>query len=169
MAKTKSTKSTRSPKASTPTKPKQAGVRKSKRSAPKTAKATAPPPAESAEPKRKQVSAACLNCRTRKIKCDGQRPCSHCTKKDPSNCLYDVEEGETREGALKRRNADLSARVAELERQNNEFRAVWIVMRQMARQWYEWGDLRWILRREETFEEFLEEVFEADIYYDLAV
>ncbi|KAI8936430.1 hypothetical protein NX059_006838 [Plenodomus lindquistii] len=58
------------------------------------------PPLQS---KRARVSLACAACRTRKTKCDGERPkCSECTSRD-SDCRYT----ETESTQTKRRHADI--------------------------------------------------------------
>ncbi|KAF9092598.1 hypothetical protein BGX23_004131 [Mortierella sp. AD031] len=41
----------------------------------------------SAPPKRIRISIACVSCRHKKIKCDGQVPCSHCIK-SAGKCVY---------------------------------------------------------------------------------
>lgn len=38
--------------------------------------------------KRKRLPVNCQFCRTRKLKCDRQHPCSNCTKKNNSKCVY---------------------------------------------------------------------------------
>ncbi|KAG9070960.1 hypothetical protein KI688_008503 [Linnemannia hyalina] len=42
-----------------------------------------------APPKRIRISIACVSCRHKKIKCDGQVPCSHCVK-SAGKCVYPV-------------------------------------------------------------------------------
>ena len=40
---------------------------------------------------------ACVNCRRRKTKCDGQRPqCSQCKARDGTQCHYDMNEEQRR-------------------------------------------------------------------------
>lgn len=48
----------------------------------------ASPTPKSAESKRRRVTRACDNCRLKKVKCDGRRPCIHCTVYLYS-CSYD--------------------------------------------------------------------------------
>ncbi|KAG9948110.1 hypothetical protein KCU85_g5229, partial [Aureobasidium melanogenum] len=51
--------------------------------------------------KRTQTKAACLGCRQRKSKCDGDRPsCKMCLERN-SKCEYSVEEGKTQQQATK--------------------------------------------------------------------
>ncbi|KAG9696525.1 hypothetical protein KCU69_g8456, partial [Aureobasidium melanogenum] len=51
--------------------------------------------------KRTQTKAACLGCRQRKSKCDGDRPsCRMCLERG-SKCEYCVEEGKTQQQATK--------------------------------------------------------------------
>lgn len=57
--------------------------------------------------RRQQVKAACKPCRIRKGKCDGHRPCRWCRDHE-GVCEYEVEAGETRTQAIKRRYEDLS-------------------------------------------------------------
>jgi hypothetical protein len=56
--------------------------------------------------RRQQVEAACKSCQVRKGKCDGQRPCRPCRDRKET-CEYEVEEGETRTQAMKRKYGDL--------------------------------------------------------------
>ncbi|KAF8936143.1 hypothetical protein BGZ47_009634 [Haplosporangium gracile] len=49
-----------------------------------TAKSTSK---KDAPPKRIRISIACVSCRHKKIKCDGQVPCSHCVK-SAGKCVY---------------------------------------------------------------------------------
>jgi len=56
--------------------------------------------------RRQQISAACKVCQARKGKCDGQRPCAWCRDKE-KECEYEVQVGETRVGAHKRKLEDL--------------------------------------------------------------
>ena len=67
-----------------------------------------PPPAQGSQqrPRRQQIAAACKICQNRKGKCDGQRPCAWCRDKEKV-CEYEVEVGETRMGATKRKYEDL--------------------------------------------------------------
>ncbi|KAF2720764.1 hypothetical protein K431DRAFT_269957 [Polychaeton citri CBS 116435] len=53
--------------------------------------------------KRRAVSSACIPCRKRKSKCDGQLPaCSTCTAVYRTQCSYDADSDHRRKGALKR-------------------------------------------------------------------
>lgn len=54
--------------------------------------------------KRQQIQAACERCRTRKIKCDGQRPCRLCREHNAS-CQWAVKPNETHRQAAKRKLA----------------------------------------------------------------
>lgn len=56
--------------------------------------------------RRQQIAAACKVCQARKGKCDGQRPCAWCRDKE-KECEYEVQVGETRMGANKRKFEDL--------------------------------------------------------------
>ncbi|CAN9356267.1 unnamed protein product [Alternaria alternata] len=58
---------------------------------------------------RDRVPSACDQCRTRKIKCDGERPaCIECTKRSTS-CHYATRSAETQNQALKRKFKVLQA------------------------------------------------------------
>ncbi|EME38553.1 hypothetical protein DOTSEDRAFT_75913 [Dothistroma septosporum NZE10] len=53
--------------------------------------------------KRRAVSSACIPCRKRKSKCDGQLPsCSTCIAVYRTECCYDADSDHRRKGALKR-------------------------------------------------------------------
>ncbi|GAB7331064.1 hypothetical protein MBLNU13_g02554t1 [Cladosporium sp. NU13] len=67
-----------------------------------------PPPAQGSQQRarRQQIAAACKVCQTRKGKCDGQRPCTWCRDKGKV-CEYEVQVGETRMRASKRKYEDL--------------------------------------------------------------
>ncbi|CAK4033896.1 Nitrogen assimilation transcription factor nit-4 [Lecanosticta acicola] len=53
--------------------------------------------------KRRAVSSACIPCRKRKSKCDGQMPsCSTCIAVYRTECTYDADSDHRRKGALKR-------------------------------------------------------------------
>ncbi|KAK4502931.1 hypothetical protein PRZ48_006358 [Zasmidium cellare] len=60
-----------------------------------------------AKAKRSQVTAACQNCRRKKVKCDGRRPCSDCSRRG-IHCEYVAQENETPQQALKRKFDDLT-------------------------------------------------------------
>ncbi|KAF2215381.1 hypothetical protein CERZMDRAFT_94795 [Cercospora zeae-maydis SCOH1-5] len=59
-------------------------------------------------PKREQVAAACLQCRSKKVKCDAVRPyCGRCRQRG-LQCEYDVAEPDvTKLEAAKRRNEEM--------------------------------------------------------------
>lgn len=57
--------------------------------------------------KRQAVVGACERCRSKKIKCDGQRPCSTCTKKNV-RCIFTVEANESHQEARKRKFGEVS-------------------------------------------------------------
>lgn len=59
-------------------------------------------------PKREQVAAACLQCRSKKVKCDAVRPfCGRCRQRR-LQCEYDVAEPDvTKLEAAKRRNEEM--------------------------------------------------------------
>ena len=67
-----------------------------------------PPPAQGSQSRarRQQIAAACKVCQARKGKCDGQRPCAWCRDKEKV-CEYEVQVGETRMRASKRKYEDL--------------------------------------------------------------
>ncbi|KAF2647779.1 hypothetical protein K491DRAFT_671684 [Lophiostoma macrostomum CBS 122681] len=61
-----------------------------------------------------KARAACNPCRTRKTKCDAQRPiCGACTSRD-SPCEYDIPPGTSRYTSLKRKHEDLEKENAQL-------------------------------------------------------
>ncbi|CRK22965.1 hypothetical protein BN1708_013565 [Verticillium longisporum] len=62
---------------------------------------------------KKHVTSACLNCRRRKVKCDGTKTCSNCSTAQ-LDCVYNAE-ADMRKISAKRVILDLRARVAELE------------------------------------------------------
>ncbi|KAI5201853.1 hypothetical protein E4T39_04974 [Aureobasidium subglaciale] len=71
---------------------------------------------------RKLTAVACIDCRKRKRKCNGERPsCSACQTRGLS-CTYDVIEGATRTEDLKQRVSSLSLRVRNLELFVNKLR-----------------------------------------------
>ncbi|KAI5241656.1 hypothetical protein E4T42_07926 [Aureobasidium subglaciale] len=71
---------------------------------------------------RKLTAVACIDCRKRKRKCNGERPsCSACQTRGLS-CTYDVIEGATRTEDLKQRVSLLSLRVRNLELFVNKLR-----------------------------------------------
>ncbi|KAH0370246.1 hypothetical protein KCU65_g2669, partial [Aureobasidium melanogenum] len=71
---------------------------------------------------RKLTAVACIDCRKRKRKCNGERPsCSACQTRGLS-CTYDVVEGATRTEDLKQKVSSLSLRVRNLELFTNKLR-----------------------------------------------
>lgn len=64
------------------------------------------PPDQSQRGRRQQIAAACKPCQARKGKCDGQRPCKWCRDRR-LQCEYEVNDGETRARARKRKFEDL--------------------------------------------------------------
>ncbi|THW71935.1 hypothetical protein D6D19_06952 [Aureobasidium pullulans] len=71
---------------------------------------------------RKLTAVACVDCRKRKRKCNGERPsCSACQTRGLS-CMYDVVEGATRTEDLKQKVVTLSSRVRNLELFINKLR-----------------------------------------------
>ncbi|KAG9527445.1 hypothetical protein KCU93_g5092, partial [Aureobasidium melanogenum] len=71
---------------------------------------------------RKLTAVACIDCRKRKRKCNGERPsCSACQTRGLS-CTYDVVEGATRTEDLKQKVSSLSLRVRNLELFANKLR-----------------------------------------------
>ncbi|KAI5808027.1 fungal-specific transcription factor domain-containing protein [Peziza echinospora] len=60
------------------------------------------------KPKRVVVSNACVPCRKRRSKCDGNSPCGKCTALNRvAECNFDAENDHRRKGALRRENDDL--------------------------------------------------------------
>ncbi|KAH0353023.1 hypothetical protein KCU81_g1557, partial [Aureobasidium melanogenum] len=71
---------------------------------------------------RKLTAVACIDCRKRKRKCNGERPsCSACQTRGLT-CIYDVVEGATRTEDLKQKVSSLSLRVRNLELFANKLR-----------------------------------------------
>lgn len=69
--------------------------------------------------KRALTPVACLPCQTRKCRCDGQRPaCSSCARRGKA-CRYDIAEGLSRQGHLKKINEALEKKVKELQESND--------------------------------------------------
>ncbi|PMD54418.1 uncharacterized protein K444DRAFT_598015 [Hyaloscypha bicolor E] len=62
---------------------------------------------------KKHVTTACLHCRRRKIKCDGQSTCSNCAMLS-QKCLYNAEDDNRRTSAKRASNA-LKNRLVQLE------------------------------------------------------
>ncbi|KAI5839790.1 fungal-specific transcription factor domain-containing protein [Morchella snyderi] len=67
--------------------------------------------------KRNCVATACMPCRKRRSKCDGQTPCAACLSNDKSECFYDKESDGRRSGTLKKH-------VTELSSDNNNLRCI---------------------------------------------
>ncbi|KIK56929.1 hypothetical protein GYMLUDRAFT_204496 [Collybiopsis luxurians FD-317 M1] len=67
---------------------------------------------------------ACINCRQRKIRCDGKRPvCSSCSSTLPSACRYS-DGGASPDQLLREEIAVLETRLQQLEHPNDPFRGV---------------------------------------------
>ncbi|EME45355.1 hypothetical protein DOTSEDRAFT_71176 [Dothistroma septosporum NZE10] len=64
--------------------------------------------------KRQAVVGACERCRSKKIKCDGERPCSTCKKKS-IQCIFEVEENESHQEARKRKFEEISQAYSEAQ------------------------------------------------------
>ncbi|KAK6434449.1 hypothetical protein LTR95_009366 [Oleoguttula sp. CCFEE 5521] len=60
----------------------------------------------SAQVRRHQIAVACEQCRRRKVKCNGTRPCTECDLRGVP-CVYEAQAGETRTQAVKRKYEDL--------------------------------------------------------------
>lgn len=72
------------------------------------------------KPKRTVTLGACVACRKRKSKCDGNRPvCTCCTQKDTS-CVYELGPNEKPSQAMKRKNEEMQGELSNL-RQLYEF------------------------------------------------
>ncbi|KAH8731934.1 hypothetical protein GQ44DRAFT_766978 [Phaeosphaeriaceae sp. PMI808] len=66
------------------------------------------------KPKRTVTLGACVACRKRKSKCDGNRPiCTCCTQKD-TNCLYELGPNEKPSQAMKRKNEEMQGELSNL-------------------------------------------------------
>jgi hypothetical protein len=66
------------------------------------------------KPKRTVTLGACVACRRRKSKCDGQRPfCTCCTQKDTS-CVYELGPNEKPSQAMKRKNEEMQGELINL-------------------------------------------------------
>ncbi|KAF2728171.1 hypothetical protein EJ04DRAFT_109897 [Polyplosphaeria fusca] len=66
------------------------------------------------KPKRTVTLGACVACRKRKSKCDGQRPiCSCCSQKD-TECLYELGPNEKPSQAMKRKNEEMQGELSNL-------------------------------------------------------
>nr|OQO30388.1 hypothetical protein B0A51_02348 [Rachicladosporium sp. CCFEE 5018] len=59
-----------------------------------------------AQARRHQIAVACEQCRRRKVKCNGTRPCTECGLRSV-HCVYEAQAGETRTQAVKRKYEDL--------------------------------------------------------------
>ncbi|KAH7396357.1 hypothetical protein BKA66DRAFT_566849 [Pyrenochaeta sp. MPI-SDFR-AT-0127] len=66
------------------------------------------------KPKRTVTLGACVACRKRKSKCDGNRPvCTCCVQKDTS-CLYELGPNEKPSQAMKRKNEEMQGELSDL-------------------------------------------------------
>ncbi|GAM88549.1 hypothetical protein ANO11243_065820 [Dothideomycetidae sp. 11243] len=67
------------------------------------------------EPKRRVVSTACVACRKRKSKCDGNTPaCAACSQVYNTSCIYDPNSDHRRKGVYRHDNATLKTRESTL-------------------------------------------------------
>lgn len=79
----------------------------------------APPPPQgrpllTQKPKRTVTLGACVACRKRKSKCDGNRPvCTCCTQKD-TECVYELGPNEKPSQAMKRKNEEMQGELSNL-------------------------------------------------------
>ncbi|RFU26800.1 hypothetical protein B7463_g9539, partial [Scytalidium lignicola] len=64
--------------------------------------------------KRLRVPVSCAHCRKRKIKCDGNRPCSNCALRE-DHCVYAQDSDNDDNHATKQNQQDLRSRVERLE------------------------------------------------------
>ncbi|KAL9610346.1 MAG: hypothetical protein Q9167_004944 [Letrouitia subvulpina] len=97
------------------------GVKRSTSQTPST-KGTDPESLQDAEPSQSRImsqrrnitAVACKTCQQKKSKCDGQRPvCGGCKTKQLA-CDWEIGQGLTRSGAIKRQNDDLQREVSSL-------------------------------------------------------
>lgn len=66
------------------------------------------------KPKRTVTLGACVACRKRKSKCDGNRPvCTCCTQKD-TECVYELGPNEKPSQAMKRKNEEMQGELSNL-------------------------------------------------------
>jgi len=66
------------------------------------------------KPKRTVTLGACVACRKRKSKCDGNRPtCTCCTQKD-TDCVYELGPNEKPSQAMKRKNEEMQGELSNL-------------------------------------------------------
>ena len=66
------------------------------------------------KPKRTVTLGACVACRKRKSKCDGNRPiCTCCTQKD-TGCVYELGPNEKPSQAMKRKNEEMQGELSNL-------------------------------------------------------
>ncbi|KAF2448778.1 hypothetical protein P171DRAFT_461488 [Karstenula rhodostoma CBS 690.94] len=71
-------------------------------------------PLQATKPKRTVTLGACIACRKRKSKCDGNRPiCSCCTQKD-TDCVYELGPNEKPSQAMKRKNEEMQGELSSL-------------------------------------------------------
>lgn len=71
-------------------------------------------PTLTSKPKRTVTLGACVACRKRKSKCDGNRPvCTCCTQKD-TECVYELGPNEKPSQAMKRKNEEMQGELSNL-------------------------------------------------------
>ncbi|PSN58515.1 hypothetical protein BS50DRAFT_580674, partial [Corynespora cassiicola Philippines] len=68
------------------------------------------------KPKRIVTLAACIACRKRKSKCDGNRPACTCCLKKRTPCVFDVKPEERPSQAVIRRNEEMQVELSNLRR-----------------------------------------------------
>jgi hypothetical protein len=71
-------------------------------------------PILTSKPKRTVTLGACVACRKRKSKCDGNRPvCTCCAQKD-TDCIYELGPNEKPSQAMKRKNEEMQGELSNL-------------------------------------------------------
>jgi hypothetical protein len=71
-------------------------------------------PILTSKPKRTVTLGACVACRKRKSKCDGNRPvCTCCSQKD-TDCVYELGPNEKPSQAMKRKNEEMQGELSNL-------------------------------------------------------
>lgn len=71
-------------------------------------------PILTSKPKRTVTLGACVACRKRKSKCDGNRPiCTCCSQKD-TECIYELGPNEKPSQAMKRKNEEMQGELSNL-------------------------------------------------------
>ncbi|KAF2871303.1 hypothetical protein BDV95DRAFT_668628 [Massariosphaeria phaeospora] len=73
-------------------------------------------PLLSQKPKRTVTLGACVACRKRKSKCDGNRPVCTCCAQKESECVYELGPNEKPSQAMKRKNEEMQGELAHLRR-----------------------------------------------------